>query len=115
MHYLWHLLERCQVEGVDVDSLDKCIETSITPLGSFLVRQHLLYHVLRNTCWPLSNKHFTALVRFLDAFSVDIATGKVWTAVLFLLKRDYNMVLRTLLTNSFPAFHLMPCTSRTTI
>ena len=80
-----------------VKAMNKCSDTATTLLVSLLRRRCLLRHSLpQNTSRFESNKHFYILIRLFDNLSVDIATGKIWTAILLLMKADYNMALTTI-------------------
>ena len=68
----------------------------------------LLYIARRKKGLPESNKNLYSLLRLYDTCSPDIATGKLWTALLFLLKSDYIMALRSInnLLSSIPPYAL---------
>ena len=80
-----------------VKAINKCSDTATTQLVSLFRRRFLLVHSLpQNTRRFESNKYCYMLIRLFDNLSVDIATGKLWTAILLLMKADYSMALTTI-------------------
>ena len=92
-----------------VAAVNVSTDTASTPFTSlFVTRCHLLHSVPENISLLESNRYFYTLTRLFDNFSVDIATGKLWTAILFLMKADYNMTLTIIneLLSSIPPYAL---------
>ena len=90
---LLNILTDCP-QKIIVNILKACTNTSNSSLKSFtLERFRLKYNVPRNTGWPESNKHIYRICRHFDASRIDIMTSKLWRAIMFLLKTDYNTAL----------------------
>ena len=90
-------------------AVHRCSDTATTLLASLFERRCILLHSLpQNTSRLESNKYCYVLIRLFDNLSVDIATGKLWTGILFLMKADYNMALTTIneLLSSIPPYAL---------
>ena len=90
-------------------ALDACTATMKTSLGTFSSRYcRLIVNIPRRTDWLKSNKYIYYITRLHDETSIDIASGKLWTAILFLIKKDYNMALHTInsLFSSIPPYAL---------
>ena len=92
--------------------LNALVEISLqssTSLLSLTVGICCLHHNLhRNSYWPKANKSIYSMIQFLNNSCMDIATGKLWTAILHLLKYDYNRALLIInnLLSSIPPYAL---------
>ena len=73
-----------------------------------LKRDLLMYKVSHHTNKFESNKQCYIFMRSFDKLSVDIATGKLWTSILYLHKGDYKTALCTInhLSSSIPPYAL---------
>ena len=79
-----------------IDALDTCTDTTTTALVSLFIRYyHLMQTVPRISEWSKSNKYIYSLTRLFHGLSVDITTGKLWTAILFLKKKEYSLAMHT--------------------
>ena len=95
--------------GKILKALVEISEQASTSLMSLSVGIFCLHHNLnRNTYWPKANKSIYNLIQFLNNSCLDIATGKLWTAILYLLKHDYNRALFIIdnLLSSIPSYAL---------
>ena len=80
-----------------LDVLDTSAFSPTTSLLYLTVRSCRLVSIVSG-CTDLrkSNKYIYGLMQLYNVLGADIATGKIWTAILFLAKADHNMVLRTI-------------------
>ena len=67
-----------------------------------------MYYIPGNTGWPMSNEHMYIICRHLDASCNNIIISKLWSAIIFLLKTDYNTALLTVnkVLSSIPPYAL---------
>ena len=91
--------------------INTCFERATTPLASLFLRRCLFMHNIRKCTRPLksiSNKCCYNACRFLNKFSVDAATGKLWTAILFYINGQYKITLLMInkLLSSVPPYAL---------
>ena len=94
-HKIYTTRDKKTVEKLNV--IYEYSNTASTPLVSLLRSRCLLLHSLpQNTSRSESNKYCYRQIRLFDNLSIDIAAGKLWTAILFLMKADYNMALTTI-------------------
>ena len=93
-----------------MDALNAYSDTTNNSIGLLWIRRFRLMNYLSiiDICRPYANKYVYKLFRLLYSCSSDIATNELWTAILFLMKEDYSMALRTVnkLLSSIPPYAL---------
>ena len=79
---------------VTLEALKKYPDTKSNTLEYYIAKRYCFMNSIpQNTEWPTSNKSLYNLLGLFNNLPIDIATGKLWTAILFLMKTDYNRAL----------------------
>ena len=94
-----------------VKFLAKFISSDETEFTSLVIRRYcVVYNISRNTDSNKSNKYIYKLIQSLNNIIPDLATGRLWTAILFIIRSDYTMALTTInkLLSSIPPYVLYP-------